>query len=220
MAQHGEDDPLIGVKLGSEEGLEILLKHLTTSRGVHAETLMATAGALAGQSVQAALWEEARQEGEHHCAGLHLVRCQDDSCFWVGDPLNRSLMEGYGSPWQVLSETARQEGCQVLPSAEHLLLEGLARLGTPAFGRPQVPVEHSPQVIHPIELDNLWSMVRRVCETCGLEASEWPLMCGLVAARAMRLVKPVLKPDLALRLAMDAAIDAAKRPLGDTTMAA
>jgi hypothetical protein len=199
MAQHGEDDPLIGVKLGSEEGLEILLKHLTTSRGVHAETLMATAGALAGQSVQAALWEEARQEGEHHCAGL---------------------MEGYGSPWQVLSETARQEGCQVLPSAEHLLLEGLARLGTPAFGRPQVPVEHSPQVIHPIELDNLWSMVRRVCETCGLEASEWPLMCGLVAARAMRLVKPVLKPDLALRLAMDAAIDAAKRPLGDTTMAA
>ena len=59
IIQGSEADPLIGVKVGSEEGLEWLLNHLKTERGVHAETLMATAGALAGTSVQAAVWEEA-----------------------------------------------------------------------------------------------------------------------------------------------------------------
>lgn len=220
IAQQSANDPLIGVKLGSEEALEVLLDHLKTARGVHAETLMATAGALAGNSAQAALWEEARQAGAHRCAGLHLVRCHDDSCYWVGDPLNRKLVEGYGSPWQVLSETAKQEGCRSLPSAEHLLLEGLQRLGTPAFGHPHVPVEHTPEVLDPAEQERLWRMVRPLCEICCQDPADWPLLCGLLAARAMRLVKPALGPDLALRLAMDAAIDAAKRPLGDSTLAA
>ena len=219
IAQQAEQDPLIGVKLGSQEAMELLIDHLKTDRGVHAETLMATAGALAGNSVQAALWEEARHAGQDRCAGLHLVRCNDDSCYWVGDALNRKLVEGYGSPWQVLSETAKQEGCRALPSVEHLLLEGLQRLGTPAFGHPHVPVEHTPEVLKADEQDRLWCMVRPLCEICCQVPAEWPLLCGLLAARAMRLVKPALGPDLALRLAMDSAIDAAKRPLGQITMA-
>jgi hypothetical protein len=39
------------------------------------------------------------------------------------------------------------------------------------------------------------------------------LLFGLTAARALRLVKPALAPELALRLAMDSAIDTVKRPL-------
>jgi hypothetical protein len=219
IAQGSEADPLIGVKVGSEQGLEWLLNHLKTERGVHAETLMATAGALAGTSAQAALWEEAGGLGGTGQAGLQLVRCHDGSSYWVGEPINRRLVEGYGSPWHVLSETARQAGCQSLPSAETLLLQGLQRLGTPAFGHPQVPAEHTPQVLDASEREQLWRLVKPLCETCCEDPTEWPLLCGLLAARALRLVTTALTPDLAFRLAMESAIDAARRPLIAPTMA-
>ena len=220
VAQESTNDPLIGAKLGSEEALELVLHALKTERGVHAETLMATTGALAGTSVQACLWEEARVSGAQLCAGLHRVRCHDGSTYWVGEPLNQRLMEGYGSPWQLLMETAHQEGCETLPCAETLLLEGLQRLGTPSFGHPQVAVQHTPQVLPPTALEQLWHQVQPVCEACCQEAGEWPLLCGLLAARALRLVRSALGPELALRLAMDAAIDASKRPLNETQNAA
>lgn len=50
-------------------------------------------------------------------------------------------------------------------------------------------------------------------DACCQEQAAWTLLCGLLAARALRLVKPALAPDLAFRLAMDSAIEAAERPL-------
>lgn len=213
IQQRRQDDPLIGAKLGSEVGLDLLLDQLKTERGVHAETLMATAGVLVGQSVQASLWAEALQAGEARIPGLRLVRCHDGSSHLVGTPINSRLMEGYGSPWHLLSEAARQEGCGALPKGEALLLEGIERLGTAAFGHPRVPASHAPEVLEPSQQTALWSLFHPLVEGCSREHEEWPLLCGLLAVRALRLVKPALEPDLALRLAMDSAIDAARHPL-------
>ncbi|MEB3319283.1 MAG: hypothetical protein VKO39_14235 [Cyanobacteriota bacterium] len=213
IEQERRDDPLVGAKVGSKVALEMLLDQLTTEQGVHAETLMALAGVLVGQSVQASLWAEAKQEGQPGGSGLQRVRCHDGSQVFVGDPINRKLMEGFVSPWQVLSEAARQEGCGSLPEAQQLLLEGVQRIGTPAFGHPQVPASHLPQVLAPSQWRTLWRLYEPLCAACCQEPADWPLLCGLLAARALRLVKPALVPDLALRLAMDAAIDAAKLPL-------
>lgn len=219
IAERRENDPLIGAKLGSELALNNLLHQLHTERGVHAETLMATAGVLIGQSLQASVWAEAEQAGQDSVVGLHLVRCQDDSCFFVGEPLNRKLLVGYGSPWQLLGEAARQEGCQRLPDEEQLLLEGIQRLCTPAFGWPQVPAAHAPAGWSPSEQGDLWLLFRPICITCCPDPDEWPLFFGLVAARALRMVTPHVVPELAFRLAMDAAIDAAKVPLAGHSLA-
>ncbi len=144
IAQEQENDPLVGAKVGSKVALEMLLEQLATERGVHAETLMAMAGVLVGQSVQASLQEEARQAGHSRIPGLQLVRDQDNAPYLVGEALNRWLMEGFGSPWQVVSEAARQEGCSSLPQEDQLLLESIQRIGTPAFGHPRVPASHTP----------------------------------------------------------------------------
>jgi hypothetical protein len=212
IEQGREADPLIGPKLGSQVALDLLLEQLGTERGVHAETLMAVTGLLMGQSVQACLWAEAQQEERAGLPGVHVVRCEDGTTYFVGDPLNRRLMEGYGSPWGLLSEAARQEGCEPLPEREEMLLEGIQRLGTPAFGEPEVPADHAPLALDPSEQDNLWQMVRPLCQGCCSEPGDWPLLCGLIAVRALRLVTPHLAPFLAFRLAMDSAIDAAKVP--------
>jgi hypothetical protein len=218
IAQGREEDPLLGPKLGSEVALEMLLDQLGTERGVHAETLMACTGVLMGQSSQASLLTDARQEGRSRVPGLQVVQCQDGSTCLVGDPLNRQLMDGYASPWAVLSEAAQQEGCDSLPEMEQLLLDGIARLGTPAFGTPQVPAEHAPQRLEPAAQENLWLLIRPLCLSCCSEPREWPLLCGLLAVRALRLVKPHLEPALAFRLAMDSAIDAAKVPLAENAL--
>lgn len=218
IAQGREEDPLIGPKLGSQVALELLLDQLGTERGVHAETLMACTGILMGQSSQASLLAEARQEGRSRVPGLQVVQCQDGSTFLVGDPLNRQLVDGYASPWGVLSEAARQEGCDSLPEMEQMLLEGIGRLGTPAFGQPHVPAAHAPQRFEQTAQENLWLLIRPLCLGCCSEPREWPLLCGLVAVRALRLVKPHLEPALAFRLAMDSAIDAAKVPLAENAL--
>jgi len=213
IAREKMEDPLIGAKVGSKLALEMLLEQLSTERGVHAETLMALTGALVGQGVQASLWADAHQAGESSISGLQEVCCHDDERYFVGQPLNRRLMEGYGSPWQLLCEAARQEGSQDLPEAEKLLLDGIQRMGTPAFGHPRVPASHAPQVLEPSQQTALWRLMRPLCTACCQEPADWPLLFGLTAARALRLVKPALAPELALRLAMDSAIDTVKRPL-------
>ena len=203
----------IGPKLGSQVALEVLLDQLKTERGVHAETLMASAGILIGQSVQASLWEEAMQEGRDRVAGLQVVQCEGGSTFFVGDPLNRQLVDGYASPWGLLSETAREEGSEILPQMEELLLDGIRRLGTLEFGKPQVPAAHAPLNLEFSAPIHLWSLIGPLCKECCSQPAEWPLLCGLLAVRALRLVKPHLDPALAFRLAMDAAIDASKVPV-------
>jgi hypothetical protein len=208
-----EDDPLVGPKVGSKVALEMLLDQLATERGVHAETLMAMAGVLVGQSVQASLWAEARQAGQNRPPGVQLVSDQQEALYLVGDPINRRLMEGLGSPWQVLSEAARQEGCASLPSEEQLLQESLQRIGTPAFGHPRVPASHAPQVLPPEQQTILWRRFQPLCAACCPEPEDWPLLFGLLAARALRLVGSTLGGELAFRLAMDAALDAARPPI-------
>jgi hypothetical protein len=213
IARRQAEDPLIGTKLGSQLALELLMEQLETERGIHAETLLALAGVLVGQSVQASLWAQAHQAGEREVAGLRLVRCRDGASYLVGDPLNRGLLEGWGSPWQVLVEAARQEGCSRLPTGEQLLLEGLDRLGTARFGHPRVPTPHAPQPLAPGQETTFWHWLQPLRGACCPEPRQWPLLHGVMAARALRLVRSVLKPSLAFRLAMDSAIDAAKRPL-------
>lgn len=212
------EDPLIGPKLGSEVALEMLLEELETERGVHAETLMACTGILMGQSTQASLWAEAQQNGRSRIAGLQVVHCQDGSTYFVGDPLNRQLVDGYDSPWGVLHEAARQEGGEPLPEMEELLLEGIERLGTPAFGQPHAAEAHAPHGWDRAAQRHLWQLIRPLCLGCCSEPKEWPLLCGLLAVRALRLVKSHLEPGLAFRLAMDAAIDAAKVPLVESAL--
>lgn len=212
IAERRDEDPLIGAKVGSELALQWLLQQLKTERGVHAETLMAMAGIVMGQSTQASLWAEAQRNGGRGLEGLHLVRCQDDTCYVIGEPLNRRLMEGYDSPWALLQEAAQQEGCGSLPDGEDVLLEGIQRLCTATFGTPQVPAAHQPEVLKPAEQAELWLLIRPLCLGCCLDPREWPLFGGLLGVRALRLVSAQLAPEVAFRLAMDSAIDAAKIP--------
>ncbi|MEB3242922.1 MAG: hypothetical protein VKO44_04730 [Cyanobacteriota bacterium] len=210
-----DNDPLIGVKLGSQVGLDLLVDQLRTERGVHAETLMAMAGRLIGQSVLASLWEEARENGHERIPGLRKVSCWDGTDYLVGAPLHQRLTEGLGSPWEVVGEAARQEGCLELPNREELLQEGLRRLGTPAFLIPQVPEPHLPLLRGGSEHDTPWPLLRPLCASCCAAPREWPLLCGLLAARGVRLVASHLDPGLAFQLVLDSAIDASKIPLAE-----
>lgn len=212
IAKQRQDDPLVGAKVGSKLALDMLLDQLTTEHGVHAESLMAISGVLVGLSVQASLWEEAQRLGQRRIPGVQRVTCGDNSQVWIGEPITKRMMAGYGSPWQLLREAARQEGCPSLPEGEQLVLDSVQRIGTPSFGHPAVPASHTPQVLAADEQIGLWRLYLPLCLACCDKTEEWPLLFGLLASRALKLVKPTLSADLAIRLAMDSALDAAKVP--------
>jgi hypothetical protein len=68
-------------------------------------------------------------------------------------------------------------------------------------------------VLAPDQRATLWHLFHPLCVACCPDPEDWPLLFGLLAARALRLVKPTLPPDVAFRLAMDSALDAARPPL-------
>jgi hypothetical protein len=70
-------------------------------------------------------------------------------------------------------------------------------------------------VLEPDQQTMLWRLFLPLCAACCHDPADWSLLFGLLAARALRLVKPALAPDLAFRLAMDSAIDSAKPPLSE-----
>ena len=121
--------------------------------------------------------------------------------------------EASKSFWELLKEAARQEGHEDVPNRDEMLLDGIRRLGTPAFGVPRVPEAHIPQALDGEERQEFWWLIQPLCESCCSAPEEWPLLGGLIAARALRLVTSHLDPALAFQLAMDSAIDAAKIPL-------
>lgn len=50
IEERRKTDPLVGAKIAAQEVFQRLLKGLADDRGVHAETLLAALGALAGYS--------------------------------------------------------------------------------------------------------------------------------------------------------------------------
>jgi hypothetical protein len=84
FAWERKKNPLASPKVGSKVAIEIWLISWPRNGAIEAETLLAMAGVLVGQSLQASHWEEARKT-----EALHLV----------GEPIHRRRMAGLGLPW-------------------------------------------------------------------------------------------------------------------------
>ena len=75
------EDPLIGAKLGGKELAHRLIDAMTDHRGIHVESLMCAAGALAGYSCQAALRAKNRADGLNELAHFTEARTSDGQTF-------------------------------------------------------------------------------------------------------------------------------------------
>ena len=217
---------------------ESLLMWLKTERGIHAETLMVTIGALAGCAAQSALWLEIERNGRPvprfdpnnpaaETGLLYYLTKRNEKVF-AGELLNRYLVfEGglgadYKYPlWGLVAAAALGQGLQQseLPDYHDMFRYISSTIGTDAFGIPRAPADHQPQLTPRQALDIFWPRAKYLLtRTDGpgpardrsVAPENWPLVLAMVASQLVSLTKDVLDRRLALALLMESAIAMSK----------
>ena len=210
---------------------ENLQRLLTDDRGIHAETLLASIGAIAGYASQNAFWH---QTGLHPTTAperigdqLVVVRLHSGERLFYGDGINSYLAGGPGDTeklflWGFVQGALLQ---LEIPLDRHPDLNAMfARVtkvaGTDAFGMPDVPVNHRPKVPVVQLIKELWPSVENIFKFApprGVAATEadigeayWPFVSFIVASQFIQLAGPYVPPDVTATLVMESAIAASK----------
>jgi TPR repeat protein len=95
IKEQKKTDPLIGAKVGAKEIIQQLLHLLRDNKGVHAESMLAVLGTLAGYACQASVRQEFVANQKLPEQGIFMVaKDADGRCYYFGDYLNKPLCSG------------------------------------------------------------------------------------------------------------------------------
>lgn len=227
MPWTGTDDEFVAnVATGS---LRDLLKlWLTTERGIHAETLLVSIGAIAGFAAQQA----ARVRAPVSTIGtpitardrIHEVKTKSGETFYFGDPIN-----GYIVPqgitdlnlWGLVAAAANSVGVKQseFPELAPMFRRVAGSVGSPEFGTLTVDKRHQPQLSPRQALDLLWPRARfLLTRTDGpgpgkgrsVPQEYWSIVASIAAQQLLILTKDTLDPRVGLALIMESAIAMSK----------
>lgn len=215
IRQQGRRDPLIEARLGARAIISRLLHGLATPKGVHAESLLAVVGGLAGYAAQVSLRARAELDGSDLSSSFHTIRTSDGRLFVVGEALSCSLTADPYSIWRLAAAEAVHAGCRELPDPGELFSHGIDSLGTEQFGRPMVPARHQPSEAALICLPYVWPLLFPLARESCSHARDWPRVFAMAAQQAMAMSRSILEPALALRIIMDTAIAQSKLIISD-----
>jgi hypothetical protein len=190
---------------------------------VHAETYVATAGAIAGYAAQQSL--KAQNSGALP-RGMQMATTASGEQYLFGDALNAMLLadteaEAGGKVWSRAAGAAVAAGLPVdrMPNLESMFRHVSEVLGGPLEGRPSTGPDHQP--LAPVRelLALQWPRATRVFAADfddmhrnfgPVPESWWGAVTAYATARAILDAKTVLEPATALTILMESAIYASK----------
>jgi hypothetical protein len=209
---------------------ENLLRVLRNERGIHAESLIAAIGALAGFAAQnAALIEgvqASQQQGAVPKDSIVLVGTKTGERYFFGEWINRHLFNERGSRFSLFGFTA---GAAISAGLDEKSLPNCAEIaghigrsiGTPAFGTLRAPADHPPSH-QPVEFVRmLWAWAEKLLRLPLPEPMQqsnepplkevwWPIIANNVAGQVVRATKDVLNPAISLPMLIEAALTTSK----------
>jgi hypothetical protein len=211
---------------------ENLKRLLTDAKGIHVETLLTAAGAVAGVAAQNAFWIDNSLSPttvpETGVAGkLVVVRLKSGERLFFGDGINGYLAGGAG-PAEKLFLWAFLQGAQVqlgsppdkIPDVRKMFSRVSTVLGTDAFGVPDVPQNHHPRAsaVHLAKL--LWPHFKAIMALApppgvataedDIKEEDWPYVSFVVASQLMMFTRDHIPSDIAATLVMESAIVTSK----------
>ena len=219
-------------EIGCNFALGHLMRNLPASLAadgqLHAETLMAASGALAGLAAQislladAAALERARGEGQ-----LLEATMKDGRAFLYGDALNNMLFTNdvllaRSRVWNCLVAAALSTGMgeDAIPDLNDMFRHVTASLGAGAEGFPSTPAEHQPlmsarellRLVVPVSFACLTGEIDPITARNDFRADEtsWVAVTSQFAGNQLAAATQVLAPDLCITIAMESAIYASK----------
>ena len=209
-----------------------LLKWLTGDRGVHAETLMVSVGALAGFAAQNAALRSIGASAAPSPKDALMTAEAGGEVYYFGNRINGYLVQQageYAYPlWGFIAAAAMQSGLprQDLPDVIEMFNHVSKSIGTSEFGIPRAATKEHPTHLTPRKaLETFWPRTKILLSNAdrvlvkglsGLETApeggtsvpeeHWPLILALVAQQFIRMAKDTLGPRLAFAFVMETAI--------------
>jgi hypothetical protein len=202
---------------------------LTMDGRLHAETLVAASGVIAGYAALQALLYDLQAGGETpQAAGLHVITTVGGREFYFGDRLNAMLVpqtnavaEASEKLWPLAAGGAVAAGLAPdrLPPLDRMFAHVAGAIGGEREGATSLP-DHQPllgardllQVVWPLALSCFESELsgRVIAPRMAVSHRWWPAIAATVANKMIRDVAIVLAPRDALTLVMETAIYASK----------
>ncbi len=219
VREMSSSDPLIGAKIGGKELSQRLVDTMKNEQGVHAESLMCAAGALAGYACQDAVRSANRAEGRDELSGLSVADTRDGRKYVFGDPLNLPLVEAKMSLWTVAAGGAQACGCTSFPDVGDIFRHVASSVGSDSFGVPRLPTEHPVHEMPIVYLERLWIRHAPMVEKFCPRPEDRVLLYAMCIQDLMAQTKTVLDPCVALKIVMESAIPMSKVILSATNRA-
>ncbi|MBZ8134576.1 hypothetical protein [Afifella sp. IM 167] len=190
------------------EILRYLLSACRDERGVHLETALSCAGALAGFAAQMVVRSFAASAGMPSEKLFTIAIGADGRSYYSGTPLETVLAcgeEGELSVWRVVSGPAREAG-MTLPEPGDLLERISGTVGTGAFGEPSMAREGRLRELPLDALKARWSETRAILERAGTAPTRWSIEVALAARTLIEQTRSALAPDTAASVVMESAV--------------
>jgi hypothetical protein len=232
MPWEGDADGAVIANLTIGSLRDSILKWLTTERGVHAETLMVTIGALAGFAAQNAAWRSLGPPGTPVPKDAMAIAEAGGEKYYFGDRINGYLVRQAGESeyplWGYIAAAALKAGMpeKDMPDECEMFAHVARTVGTPNFGIPRAPRKHPPHLTPRVALEGYWPCTKALLSNAddlllrgltsvplhGMSVAEehWPLITALVAAQFILMAKDTLDPRISLCLVMESAIAMSK----------
>jgi len=202
-----------------------LPRRLTVEGRIHAETLLASIGAIAGFAAQRAFFAESVENEGRAAREIKIATTASGVKYFFGEPLNRTLFptteaEAGLRLWSVAAGGAIAAGLNAseLPKLENMFkhvsqtlggeLEGLPSLSE---HRPQAPARELLQQFWPLALKCFNGELSGTVAKSGAVSQRWrPIIAAYAANTFIRKVQSVLGPANAIVIVMETAIYTSK----------
>jgi hypothetical protein len=203
-----------------------LPRRLTVEGRVHAETMLAASGAIAGYAAQQTLLSDIGGEANLAQHGLQILSSKAGNQYYYGEALNRRLInqgpeDAREKLWSLAAGGAVGAGLAVeaLPDLQPMYTHVSRTLGSETEGlpslaghRPQMPVRQLLTAVWPLALMCFdGELSAKVVPGRVVAAPRWrPAIAAWAANKFIRDVQSVLAPDKALIVLFESAICASK----------
>lgn len=204
----------------SESLLTWLMSELRVRKEVQQESVLCALGALAGYAAQQAIREAVVKPGKLTLdQAFVVIETRSGEVYFFGELLNAIIVAkdggkpgvretGHASIWKIVSDAGYEAGAINLPDVTDVIKHCAATVGGAEFGIPRVPDAHMPIVLPRDAVSRFWPAARR--KLAGTEPMSWPLHLAMAAHKLIVDLKHTVRPDIAVRLVMEAAVPMSK----------
>jgi hypothetical protein len=200
-------DPMAGLKLGSKELSQRILKAVQQGQKVHYSSALCAMGAVAGYACQASVRALAVAKGLHETAFLIILQAKGTKePYYFGDKLDKPFTDDKYSLWGIVAAGVQNAGGDTSLDLKEIFHHTKTSIGKDDFGIPRLVEGYMPQQLPIDYVKTLWPGLKPLVATFCPNPEQWPMLIGLCIQEFILKNQDTIDPHLALRIVMESAI--------------